>query len=80
MTVVGVPVLTDTFVTTNLFFILYTLIIYFFLMIGKISSITLIPIIAVIVMMFSAIILSRRENILEFNNSLENIVNIDTIK
>ena len=56
------------------------LIIYFFLMIGKISSITLIPIIAVIVMMFSAIILSRRENILEFNNSLENIVNIDTIK
>jgi hypothetical protein len=56
------------------------LIIYFFLMIGKISSITLIPIIAVIVMMFSVIILSRRENILEFNNSLENIVNIDTIK
>ena len=56
------------------------LIIYFFLMIGKISSITLIPIIAVIVMMFSAIILSRRENILEFNNSLENIKNIDIIR
>ncbi len=56
------------------------LIIYLFLMIGKISIITLIPVIGVIIMMFSVIILSKRENISEFNSSLENIENIDNIK
>jgi len=56
------------------------LIAYLFLVIGKISVITLIPVLGVIIMMFSVIILSKRENMSEFNNSLENIKNIDKIK
>ena len=56
------------------------LIVYSFLIIGKISAVTLIPVIGVIVMMLSVIILSRRENMSEFKNSLENIENIDKIK
>jgi len=55
------------------------LIIYFFLMIGKISFITAIPIVAVIIMMFSVVILSRRENLEEFNSSLNNIKKIDKL-
>ncbi|MDA9062753.1 glycosyltransferase [Candidatus Pelagibacter sp.] len=50
-----------------------------FLMIGKISIITLIPVIGVIVMMISVVILSNRENMSEFNNSLDNIKKIDTL-
>jgi hypothetical protein len=49
-------------------------------MIGKISIITLIPVIGVITMMISVIILSRRENILEFNKSLDNIEKINILK
>ena len=56
------------------------LIAYLFLVIGKISLITLIPVVGVIIMMLSVIILSKRENISEFNNSLENIKNIDIIR
>ena len=56
------------------------LIVYLFLMIGKISIITLIPVIGVITMMLSVITLSKRENMFEFNKSLENISNIDNIK
>jgi hypothetical protein len=56
------------------------LIAYLFLMIGKISIITLIPVIGVITMMVSVIILSRRENILEFNKSLDNIEKINILK
>ena len=56
------------------------LIIYLFLVIGKISVITLIPVIGVIIMMISVIILSKRENMSEFNSSLENIESIDKIK
>jgi len=56
------------------------LIAYLFLVIGKISIITLVPVIGVIIMMFSVITLSKRENMTEFNNSLENIENIDKIK
>jgi len=56
------------------------LIAYLFLMIGKISIITLIPVIGVVVMMISVIILSKRENISEYNRSLENIESIDKIK
>ena len=52
------------------------LLIYLFLIIGKISIITLIPVIGVIVMIFSAMSLSKRENIVDFNNSLKNIDNI----
>ena len=56
------------------------LIAYLFLVTEKISAITLIPAVAVIMMMISVIILSRRENISEFNNSLDNIEKIDTLK
>ena len=56
------------------------LITYLFLVIGKISVITLIPVLGVIIMMVSVIILSKRENISEFNSSLENIDTIDKIK
>jgi hypothetical protein len=55
------------------------LVVYLFLITGKISFITLIPFIAVIIMMISVIILSRRENISEFNNSLDNIKDIKDI-
>jgi hypothetical protein len=40
----------------------------------------LMPVIGVIIMMISVIILSKRENISEFNSSLDNIVNIDILK
>ena len=56
------------------------LIAYLFLVIGKISIITLMPVIAVIIMMLSVIILSKRENIIEYNNSLENIESVEKIK
>jgi hypothetical protein len=56
------------------------LIAYLFLMIGKISIITLIPVVGVIVLMLSVIVLSKRENIKEYNHSLENIKSIDKIK
>jgi|TARA_B110000238_G_scaffold68573_1_gene75154 glycosyltransferase involved in cell wall biosynthesis len=54
--------------------------VYLFLITGKISIITLIPIIAVIIMMLSVNTLSKRENIAEYNNSLENIKSIEKIK
>jgi len=56
------------------------LITYLFLVIGKISIITLIPVVGVIIMMLSVISLSKRENMSEFNSSLENIESIDKIK
>ena len=56
------------------------LIAYLFLVLGKISVITLIPVFGVIIMMLSVIILSKRENMSEFNNSLENIQAVDHIK
>ena len=56
------------------------LITYLFLVIEKISAITLIPVVGVIIMIFSVMLLSKRENMSEFNKSLENISNIDNIK
>ena len=56
------------------------LIAYLFLVTGKISAITIIPVIGVIIMMISVIILSKRENIIEYNNSLENIESVEKIK
>ena len=52
------------------------LIAYLFLVTGKISIITIIPVIAVIIMMLSVITLSKRENMLDFKNSLDNIESI----
>ena len=68
------------FKTTLLIRSIIFLIIYLFLVIGKISVITLIPVIAVIIMMFLVITLSKRENKSEFDKSLENINSIDKIK
>ena len=68
------------FRTTLLIRSIIFLITYLFLIIGNISTITLIPILAIISMLISAMILSRRENMSEFNNSLENIQSIDKIK
>ena len=56
------------------------LIAYLFLIIGKISIITLMPVVGVIIMMLSVIILSKRENMTEFSSSLENIESIEKIK
>ena len=70
----------SVFKTTLLIRSILFLVAYLFLITGNISIITLIPVVAVIIMMLSVIILSRRENILEFNNSLENISSIDKIK
>ena len=68
------------FKTTLLIRSILFLITYLFLVMGKISTITLLPVLGVIVMMFSVVILSKRENISEFNSSLENIESIDIIK
>ena len=68
------------FKTTLLIRSIIFLIAYLFLVTGKISIITLIPVLGVIIMMISVIILSSRENMSEFNSSLENIESIDKIK
>ena len=56
------------------------LIAYLFLVTGKVSAITLIPVIGVVIMMLSVIILSKRENMSEFNSSLDNIKEIEKLK
>ena len=56
------------------------LIAYLFLIVGNISIVTFIPVVAILIMMISVIILSRRENMKEFNSSLENVEGIDIIK
>jgi hypothetical protein len=68
------------FKTTLLIRSILFLIAYLFLVAGKISIITLLPVIGVIIMMVSVFTLSRRENMSEFNSSLENIDSIDKIK
>ena len=68
------------FKTTLLIRSIIFLIAYLFLVTGKISAITLIPVVAVIIMMLSVITLSKRENMSEFNNSLKNIEGIEKIK
>ena len=70
----------SVFKTTLIIRSILFLITYLFLMIEKISIITLIPIIGVIIMILSVIALSRRENMTEFNNSLDNIETIDRFK
>ena len=68
------------FKTTLLIRSAFFLIVYLFIIMGNISIITLIPFTAIVVMMITVISLSNRENISEFNSSLENIGSIDTIK
>ena len=54
--------------------------VYFFLIQQNINLITLIPIYLIFLMNILTPIISKRENTLELNNSLENIKNIDIIK
>jgi glycosyltransferase involved in cell wall biosynthesis len=68
------------FKTTLLIRSILFLIVYLFLMIGKISIITIIPVIAVIIMMLSIVTLSKRENMSEYDSSLENIESTDRIQ
>jgi glycosyltransferase involved in cell wall biosynthesis len=68
------------FKTTLLIRSVLFLIAYLFLVIGKISIITLMPVVGVIIMMLSVITLSKRENMSEYSSSLENIESIDRIK
>ena len=68
------------FKTTLLIRSMLFLIAYLFLVIGKISVITLIPVVGVIIMMITVIVLSKRENMSEYDNSLDNIKKIDIIK
>ena len=68
------------FKTTLLIRSVLFLIAYLFLITGNTSIVTLIPVGGVLIMMISAITLSKRENISEFNSSLENIDSIDKIK
>ena len=56
------------------------LIAYLFLITGNISIVTLIPVIGVTIMIVSVLILSKRENMLEFNSSLDNIDSVEKIK
>jgi len=68
------------FKTTLLIRSMLFLIAYLFLIASNITIVTLIPVVAVVIMVVSVIILSKRENISEFNKSLENIRSIDKIK
>jgi len=68
------------FKTTLLIRSVLFLITYLFLVIGKISIITLLPVVGVIIMMLSVVTLSKRENMSEYNSSLENIESVDRIK
>ena len=56
------------------------LLIYLFLVSQNFSLITLIPIPLIIIMIVAVFSTSNRENILEFNNSLTNIINIENLK
>jgi len=56
------------------------LVFYLFLISSNISFITLFPALSILIFLFLILKVSSRENIEEFNNSLENISNIDFIK
>jgi len=70
----------SVFRTTVLIRAIIFLAVYLFFVLQHISAITVIPVALVILMIISVFVLSRRENITELNNSLENIDNIETIK
>ena len=54
--------------------------IYMFLINDKLTIITLIPVVLIIVLIFLVLSISKRENLIEINNSFLNILKIDTIK
>ena len=54
--------------------------VYLFLISQNISIITLLPIVLIIILVTLSLLVSKRENMEEFNNSLSNINNIESIK
>jgi len=54
--------------------------VYIFLVLQHISVVILIPVALIIILILSVFVLSGRENIIELNNSLENINNIENLK
>ena len=56
------------------------LIVYLLLIFQKVSIITFLPVIFILFFVIIILLLSKRENIEEYNNCLKNISNIDTIK
>ena len=54
--------------------------VYFFLISEHISLITLIPVILIILLIILIFIFSKRENINELRNSLENITNVENLR
>ncbi len=59
---------------------IFFLIIYMFLIHQNITLVMLIPITLVLILLFLVFIISKRENLKEFNNCLLNISNIDKLK
>ena len=70
----------SVFKLTVLFRSILFVILYFFLIYNNISIITLIPIPLIIIFVMVLFFLSKRENLDELNNSLENISNIENLK
>ncbi len=68
------------FKKTVLFRSVIFLTVYFFLISQFISFVTLLPLVLLLIMLVSIFLLSKRENINELNNSLENISNIENLK
>ena len=56
------------------------ILVYFFLIHQKTSFIMFLPLILVVIFLVSTFIISKRENLDQLENSLENILNIDKIK
>ena len=65
----------NVIIRSILFFLIYLFLIY-----ENLSYITMIPLIAVLALAISVLVISKREDMSEFNNSPANIDNIKTIK
>ncbi len=66
---------TNVIIRSILFFLIYLFLIY-----ENLSYITMIPLLAVLALAISVLVISKREDMSEFDNSLSNIDNIKTIK
>ena len=66
---------TNVIIRSILFFLIYLFLIY-----ENLSYITIIPLVAVLALAISVLVISKREDMSEFDNSLSNIDNINTIK
>ena len=70
-----IAVFKKTLIARSIIFLL----VYFFLIYGSLSIITLIPVFFIFTLIYSVVSLSKRENLEELNNSLNNIDNIEEI-